>query len=257
MLRAENLFKSFGALAVTCGVSIEVPLGRRHAIIGPNGAGKTTLFNLLAGELRPGQGRIFIGAREVTGMGPDRRARLGLARSFQNNNLFGEVTVRANLLLADLAARGYGHRFWSRLDADRGAAGRAQAIAETIGLGDVLDWPAATLSYGAQRQLEIGLALIGEPKILLLDEPTAGMSPEETRRIFALIDGLPRTLAVLIIEHDMDLVFAHADRITVMNCGQVLMEGAPEQVRASSVVQDAYLGGASQDFGQASWHAER
>jgi branched-chain amino acid transport system ATP-binding protein len=243
MLRAEGLAKAFGALQVTCGVSLEVALGTRHAIIGPNGAGKTTLFNLLAGELKPDAGRIFIGERDVTALGADARARLGLARSFQRNNLFPGGTVRQNLLLADIAARGYGWQFWTRLSRRDAAHERAAATAERVGLADWFDYPVSTLSYGAQRQLEVGLALIAEPRILMLDEPTSGMSPEETARMMRLIDGLPRDLAVVLIEHDMSVVFAHADRITVLNYGEVLLEGAPEEVRGSAVVQETYLGG--------------
>ncbi|MCP1335870.1 ABC transporter ATP-binding protein [Futiania mangrovi] len=243
MLRAENLVKTFGALEVTKRVSIHVPIGVRHAIIGPNGAGKTTLFNLIAGELQPSAGRILIGETDVTRLAPDGRARLGLARSFQKNNLFPRQTVRENLVLADIAARGYGWEFWPRLSARKDAHARAAAAAERVGLADMLDRTVSALSYGAQRQLEVGLALVAEPKILLLDEPTSGMSPEETARMLRLVDDLPRDLAVLLIEHDMDLVFAHADRITVLNYGEVLMEGTPEEVRGSAVVQETYLGG--------------
>ena len=244
MLRLERLVKNFGALQVTREVSLEVPLGVRHAIIGPNGAGKTTLFNLVAGELSPSSGHIYIGDREVTRKPPNQRARLGLARSFQRNNLFQSESVRNNLLLGDIAARGTGTRFWPLLSGEREAHRRAGEIAAQVGLSDLLERPVSQLSYGAQRQLEVGLALIARPKVLLLDEPTSGMSPEETGRMLRLIDELPRDLAVLIIEHDMDLVFSHADRITVLNYGQVLMEGSPDEVRGSDVVRDIYLGGA-------------
>ena len=243
MLRAENLCKAFGALQVTRDVSLEIPEGERHAIIGPNGAGKTTLFNLLAGELAPDAGAILIDDRDITRLPPNRRARLGLARSFQKNNLFPRRSVRDNLLLADIAARGYGYRFWSRLAARKDAFFKAETIAGQIGLADDMERGVAELSYGAQRQLEVGLALMAEPKVLLLDEPTSGMSPEETGRMLRLIDDLPRSLTVLMIEHDMDVVFAHADRITVLNYGEVLMQGRPEEVRGSDVVQETYLGG--------------
>ncbi len=243
MLRAENLCKAFGALQVTRDVSLEIPEGARHAIIGPNGAGKTTLFNLLAGELAPDAGAILIDDRDITRLPPNRRARLGLARSFQKNNLFPRQTIRDNLLLADIAARGYGYRFWSRLTARKDAFSKAETIAGQIGLADDMERGVAELSYGAQRQLEVGLALMAEPKVLLLDEPTSGMSPEETGRMLRLIDDLPRSLTIVMIEHDMDLVFAHADRITVLNYGEVLMQGRPEEVRGSEVVQETYLGG--------------
>ena len=243
MLRAERLSRAFGALQVTREVSIQVPLGVRHAIIGPNGAGKTTLFNLLAGELRADAGRIFLGEREVTALPPNRRARLGLSRSFQRSNIFKGLSVRENLLLAHIAHSGRGRVFWRRLAAERAAHEKSERIAGLVGLEELLERRVAELSYGAVRQLEIGLALATEPRVLLLDEPTSGMSPEETGRILALVQGLPRDLAILIIEHDMDMVFETADRVTVLNYGQVLLEGTPEEVRASDVVRETYLGG--------------
>jgi branched-chain amino acid transport system ATP-binding protein len=243
MLRAQGLHKRFGALKVTDGVSLHVPAGSRHAIIGPNGAGKTTLFNLLAGALRPDAGRIELDGADVTRLPPHRRARLGLARSFQRNSLFPGETVRGNLLLADIAARGTGTQLWRRLDRMRESHARVEALAERIGLAAMLERPASTLAYGVQRQLELGLALIAQPKLLLLDEPTAGMGPGETGRMLELIDALPRELTVVLIEHDMSLVFDHAERITVLHQGGVLMEGTAEQVRASPVVRETYLGG--------------
>ncbi len=242
MLEAVGLCKRFGALDATHNVSLRLEAGARHAIIGPNGAGKTTLFNLLAGEIRPDSGRILLDGREVTRASPDARARAGLGRSFQRNNLFESETVALNLALADIARRGTGWQVWRRLASDRAARARAEAVAAQVGLGDDLASPVASLSYGARRQLEVALALMGEPKVLLLDEPTAGMSPEETGRMLGLIDSLPAGLAVLIVEHDMDLVFAHAHRITVLNYGEVLFEGTPDEVRASALVQDTYLG---------------
>jgi branched-chain amino acid transport system ATP-binding protein len=242
MLRAEGLQKHFGALTVTRDVSLEVRAGTRHAIIGPNGAGKTTLFNLLAGDLTPDAGHIYIDDHAITGDSVEARAQRGLARSFQKNNLFVTRTVRSNLLLGDIAGHGYGFKAWTRIDNMHSAHERVEATAEKVGLSAVLDQIVSTLSYGAQRQLEVGLTLMGKPRILLLDEPTSGMSPEETSRMLNLIDALPRELAVLIIEHDMDLVFAHADRITVLNYGSVLMEGTPDEVRGSQLVHDTYLG---------------
>lgn len=243
MLRAEGLYKSFGALVVTSDVSIAVDAGMRHAIIGPNGAGKTTLFNLLAGELKPVRGAIHLDGRDITFMSPNRRARLGLSRSFQRSNVFAGLSVRENLLLAEIAKSGRGRNFWNSVDSQRGPAQMVEHVAERVGLADDLDRSVRQLAYGSIRQLEIGLALATQPRVLLLDEPTSGMSPEESERMLALVDDLPRDLAVLIIEHDMDMVFETADRITVLNYGRVLMEGTPGEVRASSAVRETYLGG--------------
>lgn len=242
MLKASGLCKNFGALQATQGVTLDLAPGARHALIGPNGAGKTTLFNLLAGELLPDAGSIILDGKDVTKASPDARARAGLGRSFQRNNLFDAETIRQNLLFADIAARGYGWQFWRRLSADRRANALAEETAEQVGLSQSLDTAVSSLSYGVRRQLEVGIALIGQPKVLLLDEPAAGMSANETERMLTLIDDLPKDLAILIVEHDMDLVFAHADRITVLNYGQVLFEGTPEEVRASALVQETYLG---------------
>ncbi len=242
LLRTEGLSKHFRGLQVTREIALEIPAGRRHAIIGPNGAGKTTLFNLLAGELAPSAGRIYLEGRDITALPPDRRARLGLSRSFQKNNLFESETVLDNLLLADLARRGKGHVFWRRLGADRAARETAERVATAVDLLDRLDQPVRALSYGARRQLEVGLAMMAEPRVLLLDEPTSGMSPEETGMMMRLIDSLPRDLTVLIIEHEMEVVFTHAERITVLNYGEVLLEGTPEEVRGSELVQRTYLG---------------
>ena len=243
MLRADSLYKNFGALEVTCDVSIDVSVGMRHAIIGPNGAGKTTLFNLLAGELAPGRGSIYLDERDVTSLPPNRRAQLGLSRSFQRSNVFSGLSVRENLLLAEIAKSGRGRIFWKRLDSERAPVESIERVAELVGLAELLDRRVSELPYGSIRQLEIGLALATKPRVLLLDEPTSGMSPGETERMLALVGELPRDLAVLIIEHDMDMVFETADRITVLNYGQVLMEGTPEEVRGSSVVRETYLGG--------------
>ena len=243
MLRAERLSKSFGAFEVTRSVSLEVPLGVRHAIIGPNGAGKTTLFNLLAGELHPMTGKIFLGERDVTALPPARRARLGLSRSFQRNNVFAGLTVRQNLLLADIAKSGRGRVFWRGIGGKSAQRDLVEQVAQQVGLEELLERRVGTLSYGAVRQLEIGLALATQPRVLLLDEPTSGMGPEETGRMLQLVAALPRDLAVLIIEHDMDMVFENADRITVLNYGQVLLEGTPAEIKNSDAVRETYLGG--------------
>jgi branched-chain amino acid transport system ATP-binding protein len=242
LLACDRLTKSFGALAVVRGVTLDIAAGERHAIIGPNGAGKTTVFNLIGGVLAPNSGTISLAGADVTRLPPDRRARLGIGRSFQRNSCFAEMSVADNLATAIVLARGLG---WSALRRLRGYSAvhdKVGAIAAAVGIGDRLATPARLLSYGTQRQLEVGIALAGDPKVLLLDEPTAGMSPEETGNIQALIAALPGTLTIVIIEHDMEIVFGLADRITVLDAGAVLAQGTPEEIRGSALVQARYLG---------------
>jgi branched-chain amino acid transport system ATP-binding protein len=245
MFKAEGLYKSFGALEVSRGISLELPRGARHAIVGPNGSGKTTLFNLLSGELRPDAGKIYMDGRDVTALAPDARARAGLTRSFQKNNLFSDLTVEENLAVAVAIGMGAGKIFWRPFARSAACHHRAIAIAERIRLTDYLDAIVGTLPYGTQRQLEIGLALAIEPKILLLDEPTAGMSADETAEMAKLIADLPGDLALLVIEHDMEIVFDFARRITVLDYGSVLAEGTPAEIRASPEVRRRYLGEAA------------
>jgi branched-chain amino acid transport system ATP-binding protein len=241
-LALESLRRTFGALTAVNGVSLAVAPRERHAIIGPNGAGKTTLFNLITGHLAPTAGRILFEGAPIGGLSPDAVARRGISRSFQRTNLFPRLSVLENLRLAAAAGApgsydllGSVGRRWVPLE-------RARSTAEAVGLTDRLDAAAATLSYGEQRQLEIGVALATGPKLLLLDEPTAGMSPEETRQMTALLAGLPRDITLLIIEHDMDVVFTLADRITVLHYGEVLSEGTPDRVRVDPRVYEVYLG---------------
>jgi branched-chain amino acid transport system ATP-binding protein len=241
-LTLEGLQRSFGALMAVNGVTMTVAPRERRAIIGPNGAGKTTLFNLITGHLTPTAGRILFDGAPVTGLPPHAVARRGISRSFQRTNVFPRLPVKENLRLA-AAARGRGSydllgsvgRLWVPIERARGAA-------EAVGLTDRLDVPAGTLSYGEQRQLEIGVALATDPKLLLLDEPTAGMSPEETLRMTELLAGLPREITLLIIEHDMDVVFTLADRITVLHYGEVLAEGTAAEVKVNPRVYEVYLG---------------
>ena len=242
MLRVDSVDKSFGALRAVRGVSLAVAAGERRALIGPNGAGKTTLFGLVAGALRPDRGRVFLRGRDVTRAGVAARARAGLGRSFQRNALFDALSVRENLEVAALLAAGDGAVFWPAPRRSRRAAARAEEVAAAVGVADRLDAPASALAYGLRRQLEVGLALAGRPALLMLDEPTAGMSPAETAAMTALVAGLPRDVAVLVVEHDMDLVFDLADRITVLDSGAVLFEGAPDAVRDSDLVRARYLG---------------
>jgi branched-chain amino acid transport system ATP-binding protein len=245
MFKAEGLCKSFGALEVARGISLALPRGARHAIVGPNGSGKTTLFNLLSGELAPDAGHVYIDGREVTALPPDARARAGLTRSFQKNNLFPDSTVLENLAIAVAIGAGAGTIFWRPFKRLSDIHRRATALAERIRLMPYLETTVRALPYGTQRQLEIGLALAIEPKILLLDEPTAGMSADETAEMAKLIADLPRELALLVIEHDMEVVFDFAQRITVLDYGSVLAEGTPAEIRASPEVRRRYLGEAA------------
>jgi branched-chain amino acid transport system ATP-binding protein len=242
MLEAAGLHKAFGSLVVTDDVTLTVPRGGRQAVIGPNGAGKTTLFNLISGELKPDAGAIRVDGVDMSALRPDARARAGLARSFQRNNLFLDMTVAETLATAAAIGAGWSRRFWRPFSGATELHERASAIAEQVGLADRLDEQVRHLSYGNQRQLEIALALTGAPKVLLLDEPTAGMSPEETKAMRALIAALPKDLTILMIEHDMDVVFGLAERITVLDYGRVLVSGTPDEIRKSDVVRDVYLG---------------
>ncbi|MSQ71940.1 MAG: ABC transporter ATP-binding protein [Betaproteobacteria bacterium] len=242
VLAARELRKSFGSLVVINDVSLHVKAGTRHAVIGPNGAGKTTLFNLLAGQLTPDSGRIEFRDRDITRTGIDARSRAGLARSYQRNNLFRELSVLESLATACAIRAGIGPVFWRRFVRRDAVHARAVEIAELVGIAEDLGTVTQHLSYGTQRQLEVGLALACEPEVLLLDEPTSGMSPEETAEMQRLIERLPKALTVLIIEHDMDVVFGLADRITVLDYGRVLVEGTASEVRGSDAVRERYLG---------------
>lgn len=243
MLEAVGLEKSFGRLKVTNQVSIRMEAGERRVVLGPNGAGKTTLFNILVGELRPTAGKITLAGRDVTGDSVEARARLGLARSYQRNNLFDELSVRDNLALAVATSNGAARWLLRDTLADRGIAARIEEVAARVALLDLLDRPVAAISYGARRQLEVGLALAARPRILLMDEPTSGVGPEMIKAFNGLLRSLPRDMTVLIIEHDMDLALDVADRVTVLNYGEVVFEGTPEETRQSSLVHEIYLGG--------------
>ncbi len=242
LLELEGLARYFGALGAVNGVSLSVGEHERRAIIGPNGAGKTTLFNMITGQVAPTRGRVLFGGRPITGLPPHRIARQGISRSFQRNNLFPRLPVRENLRLAAAAGGRGSYDLFGSIARLAEPLARAREVAAAVGLADRLDDQAGRLSYGEQRQLEIGVALATSPRLLLLDEPTAGMSPEETHRMTRLLAGLPREVTILIIEHDMDVVFSLADRITVLHYGEVLVEGAPEAVRRDPRVYEVYLG---------------
>jgi ABC-type branched-subunit amino acid transport system ATPase component len=251
-LETRSLHKSFGSLAATQDVSLAFETGLRYAIIGPNGAGKTTYFNLLAGNLKPDSGTIQFAGRDVTGLDVTSRARIGIARSFQRNNLFPDFTVRDNLMLACALRAGTTRVFWRPMRQTASTSAEADEIAERVGLTDSLGVTVRQLSYGSQRQLEVALALACQPQVLLLDEPTSGMSPEETARmheLIRLISAIPRSLTVIVIEHDMDIVLNIADHIIVLDYGRVLEQGTPAEIRASAVVRQRYLGEPGSGFG--------
>ena len=242
MLEVHNLSKAFGGLQVTRNVSFKLEKGERRVILGPNGAGKTTLFNLLVGELKPTTGDILVGGTSISGMSVSQRSRMGLSRSYQKNNLFEDLTVRENLTLAAAAAQG--KIAWLIKDSfrDAGVKEAVEEAAELVSLTELLDTPVKAASYGNRRQLEVGIALATRPKLLLMDEPTSGVGPSMIEGFHHLLKSLPEDLTVLIIEHDMDLAFDVADRITVLNFGEVVFEGTPEETRGNPVVRDIYLG---------------
>jgi ABC-type branched-subunit amino acid transport system ATPase component len=239
MIDVRELRRDFGGIHALAGVDLLVQPGERRAVIGPNGAGKTTLFNVLTGELRPTAGSIRLGHAALGGLTTWQRARLGLVRMYQRNELFDPLSALDNVLLSIGSIRGAYRPLRSPLRSERN---EAAAVLERVGLADRGSLPAQALSHGERRQLELALALARRPVALLLDEPTAGMSPAETERIAALIAGLDRSITVLIVEHDMDVVFRLADRITVLHEGRAIAEGTPEQIRADRQVHDVYLG---------------
>jgi len=242
LLRIENLYRSFGSLVVTNDVNLVIEAGERHAIIGPNGAGKTSLVNQIGGQLSPSRGRIWLKGKDITGWQPDRVSRAGVARTFQRNNLFQNLSVLENLRLAVQARSEKSLDFFTPVRRLSLLTARAEELMRQVQLRHDGISPARNLSYGEQRQLELGIALAGEPDLLLLDEPTSGMSPVETMRVIELIAGLPRTLTILMIEHDMNVVFAVADRITVLHYGEVVASGPAAEIRASDRVREVYLG---------------
>jgi branched-chain amino acid transport system ATP-binding protein len=241
-LNLVGVSKAFGGLHALDGVSLRVEPGERRAIIGPNGAGKTTLFNLISGELPPTQGQIMLFGRNITRLSPHRRAALGLARTYQVTNLFPRLTALENCLLAAQAltpSKLHLHRSLRRYP---GLFERAHAVLEAVGLGHKADDTVRDFSHGEQRQLEIALALAGTPKLLLLDEPTAGLSPAESAMMTELLRTLHPSITILIIEHDMDVAFALTSRITVLHFGKVIADGLADEVKADPLVQQIYLG---------------
>jgi branched-chain amino acid transport system ATP-binding protein len=243
-LELTGVTKRYGGLTVLGGVDLRVRAGECHAIIGPNGAGKSTLFHVASGRVGLSGGSIRMFGRDVTGLAPHERVRLGLGRSFQITNLFPKLTVFENARCALMWAAGERYQFWRGLGANAALRQRVEALLADVGLEHRAGVRVSLLSYAEQRALEIGLAAASGSRILLLDEPTAGMSQAETERAIALIKQVSATRTVLIVEHDMKVVFDVADRISVLMEGRVIASGSPEAIQASPVVRSAYLGAA-------------
>jgi branched-chain amino acid transport system ATP-binding protein len=241
-LSTRGLNKSFGSLVVAKDIAFSLPQGARHALIGPNGAGKTTLINLMTGMLRPNAGEILLGDEEITTLGSDQRVRRGLVRTFQINTLFPNLSALEAVTLAVCEREGVSRTWWKRVTAYSAAVDEAHAILSSLMLGSDCYRATRELPYGRQRLLEIALALAAKPKVLLLDEPAAGVPRDESKELFEVISGLPRDIAVLFIEHDMNFVFRFASRIIVMVGGRILLEGTPGEIAADPRVREVYLG---------------
>jgi branched-chain amino acid transport system ATP-binding protein len=242
LLQIERLNKHFGGVVASDAISLALEPGELHAIIGPNGAGKTTLIGQLTGEIAPDGGRIRFDGRDITALQVYRRSRLGLARSFQITSLFPEFTALDNVALAVQAHSGHSFRFWRDARGERALREPAREALSRVALGERADMRVADLSHGERRQLEIAMALATRPRMLLLDEPMAGMGPEESARLVATLQRLKGGLGILLIEHDMEAVFALADRISVLVYGRIIASGAPSAIRADAAVRQAYLG---------------
>lgn len=242
LLATRNLIKSFGGLTASNDLSLEVLPGEVHAVIGPNGAGKTTLIAQLSGELQPDSGRVLFAGEDITSLPAWRRPHLGLTRSFQITSIFRDMTALQNTALAVQAHAGHSFRFWEPAAEDPELLQPAQEALQQVGLGDRASVPAAALAHGEQRQLEIAMALATKPRLLLLDEPMAGMGPEESAQMVTLLRSLKGKLTILLVEHDMDAVFAVADRISVLVYGRAVATGYPDEIRHNEEVRQAYLG---------------
>ncbi len=241
-LQTTSLVKKFGGFVATNTVSLNVEAGARHALIGPNGAGKTTLINLLTGFLEPTSGEVILNGDKVTHLAQHQRVKRGLARTFQINRLFAELTVLESVVMAVNERLGLGARFWQSVGSHTAAVDEAVELLERLRLLDVAHETTRNLAYGKQRLIEIALALAAKPSVLLLDEPAAGVPTIESRELFETIAGLPREVTILLIEHDMDLVFRFADSISVLVGGAVLTEGTPEVIAHDPKVKEVYLG---------------
>jgi branched-chain amino acid transport system ATP-binding protein len=244
ILQTKNLTKAFGALTAVNDVTLNVEAGTLHSIIGPNGAGKTTLFNLLTGTFPPTSGRIFLDEEDITGTAAHRVAHLGLARSFQRTNVFPAFSLLDNVWVAAFAcSKSWSGLLWRRTDRYPEQTERARQALADVGLAHKAQQPAREISHGEQRQLELAIALAAAPRVLLLDEPAAGLSPEETRRMVALVRTLKGRYTIVLIEHKIDIIMSVSDRISVMHFGNLIAEGSPEEIQRNPEVRRAYLGG--------------
>ena len=244
LLQTESLTKSFGALTAVNAVSLRIEVGTLHSIIGPNGAGKTTLFNLLTGTFPPSSGRIVFDGNDITGTPAHRIAHLGLARSFQRTNVFPAFSLLDNVWLAAFAcSKSWRGLVWRRTDRYADIMEKSRMALADVGLLEKAQQPAREISHGEQRQLELAIALAAAPRVLLLDEPAAGLSPEETRRMVALVRALKGRYTIVLIEHKMDIIMNVSDRISVMHFGSLIAEGTPPEIQRNPEVRRAYLGG--------------
>ncbi|SMX44277.1 ABC transporter ATP-binding protein [Actibacterium lipolyticum] len=241
-LKLTDLHKSFGPAKIIQGVNLEIEKGERHAIIGPNGAGKSTLFNLISGQFWPTSGSVELNGQDISRMKPHEVNRRGLSRSFQVSNVFTNMTVRENVRCGVLYSMGHGYSFWRNVGNLREVQEKTSAILEHVGLIDKANLPAALLPYADQRTLEIAITIAGGAGVILLDEPTAGMSHSETDRAVALIEKATEGKTLIIVEHDMGVVFGLADRISVLVYGEIIATGRPEEIRGDPRVREAYLG---------------
>ena len=242
VLQTRNLVKKFGGFVATSDVTLNIEQGARHALIGPNGAGKTTLINLLTGFLEPTSGEVILKGDSVTRLAQHQRVKLGMVRTFQINSLFADMTVLESVSLAVCERLGFGGNWWRPVGAHTAAVDEAAELLTSLRLADVANEQTRSLAYGKQRLIEIALALAAKPQVLLLDEPAAGVPTSESRELFETIAQLPRDVTILLIEHDMDLVFRFADRISVMVNGGLLTENTPEAIAADKRVKEVYLG---------------
>jgi branched-chain amino acid transport system ATP-binding protein len=242
VLSTRNVNKKFGSLVVADGISVSLPKGVRYALIGPNGAGKTTLINLITGMVAPDAGAILLGEEDITSLKPYQRVRKGLARTFQINTLFPHLSALESVTLAVLEREGHAHNWWRALPSFSAATDEAAAILTSLNLQQHVSKETRELAYGQQRLLEIALALATRPRVLLLDEPAAGVPKGESAELFAAVEGLSGELTVLFIEHDMEVVFRFASRILVMVGGRILIEGTPQEIARDERVREVYLG---------------